>query len=75
MYYSRTLVNEIIDDYNKYAAANHKKTMKELTSDSPSFLCKVQNFMDGTYGKFMSANIENIIVFEYQTMLNPILDY
>jgi len=74
MYYSKILVNEIIDDYNNYAVANHKKKMIEVTSD-PGFYCKVQNFMDGTYGKFMSANIENIIVFEYQTMLNPILDF
>ena len=28
--------------------------------------------MSGTYGKFMSSNIENVIVFEYQPMLNQI---
>jgi hypothetical protein len=29
--------------------------------------------MSGSYGKFMSANIEDLVIFEYQPMLNQIL--
>lgn len=43
-------------------------------SNIQKMTCKVQNFMSGTYGKFMSSNIENVIVFEYQPMLNQILN-
>ena len=47
--------------------------MATISGKSKVLTCQVQNLMSGSYGKFMSANVDNLVIFEYQPMLNQIL--
>lgn len=59
MYFSIQMpnfLNNIIEKYNVYAAANGKQSQGSL-SDTVQIPCKVKRFTSGTFGKFPNTDV------------------